>query len=85
METALRKMGNSAGVILPKAAIGKMGLTTGTRLDIAIEGERIVLTPMPKDVRAGWAEDAEAIAAAADCEAEEWLETPDEADADLSW
>jgi len=85
METALRKMGNSEGVILPKAAIGRMGLTTGARLAVAVEEDRIVLTRVQSEARAGWAADAAAIAKADDPEAREWLDTPNEADANLEW
>jgi len=85
VETALRKMGNSTGVILPRAILGQVGLATGTVMKVSVEGERVVLTPVRSDCREGWAEDAAAVAAVPDGQAEEWLATPNEADADLRW
>lgn len=85
MRTALRKMGNSTGVILPRPLLGQAGLTTGAMMDISVDGDRLVLTPVRTAIREGWAEDAAAIAAIPDPEAEEWLAVPNEADADLEW
>lgn len=85
MQTALRKMGNSTGVILPKPLLGQAGLAAGALMEVSIDGERLVLTPVRRKVREGWAEDAAAIAGIPDPEAEEWLAFPNEADADLEW
>lgn len=85
MQTALRKMGNSTGVILPRPLLGQVGLAAGAMMTVSVEGERLVLTPVRRTIREGWAEDAAAIAAIPDPEAEEWLNMPNEADADLQW
>ncbi len=63
MHSALRKMGNSTGLIVPKAVLAEAGLASGTTLDLVVEGGRIVATPVAAP-RAGWAEAAAAIAAA---------------------
>lgn len=85
MQTALRKMGNSTGVILPRPLLGQVGLAAGAVMNVSVEGGRIVLTPVRKTIREGWAEDAAAIAGIPDPEAEAWLDLPNEADADLEW
>ena len=85
MQTRLRKMGNSTGIILPKAILGQAGLATGAVVQVSVEGERVVLTPVRTIVREGWADDAAAIGTVPDGEAEEWLDIPNEADADLRW
>ena len=85
METSLRKMGNSTGVILPRAVLGQVGLSTGAVMKVSVEGERVVLTPVRTERRAGWAEDAAAVAAVHDAQADEWLLVVNEADADLRW
>jgi antitoxin MazE len=85
MQTSLRKMGNSTGVILPRAILGEAGLSTGAVMNVSVEGERVVLSPVRSERREGWAEDAAEVAAVHDTEAEEWLAVPNEADVDLSW
>ncbi|GBH29406.1 MULTISPECIES: AbrB/MazE/SpoVT family DNA-binding domain-containing protein [Sphingobium] len=85
MQTVVRKMGNSAGIILPKALLGEIGLTTGQALDIRAEDGRIVATPVAMDQRAGWAGVAQAIGAEGDDEAQDWAGFAVEGDADLTW
>lgn len=85
MQTALRKVGNSTAVILPRAILGQAGLSTGSLMQITVEGDRVVLTPVRKSVREGWEEDAAIIAANPDPEAEDWLAMPLEADEDWIW
>lgn len=85
MQTALRKMGNSTGVIIPKGILGQAGLHTGTLMDVSLEGERVVLTPVRKHPREGWEESAALIAQEHDPELEDWLNVPNEEDAKLEW
>lgn len=85
MQTALRKMGNSTGVILPRPLLGQVGLAAGAMMTVSVEGERLVLTPVKRTIREGWAEDAAAIAAISDPEADEWLNMPNETDDELEW
>lgn len=70
MQTALRKMGNSVGMIVPKALLNELGATAGTAMDVRIEEGRVVATPI-RHVREGWEEAAAAVAASP--------EDPDEA------
>ncbi len=85
MRTALRKMGNSTGVILPRPLLGQVGLAAGAVMNVSVEGERLVLTPVRKTIREGWAEAAALIAQEHDPEAEEWLSFGNEADEELEW
>lgn len=66
MRTALRKMGNSAGMIVPKAILTELGTEVGSSFEISVENGRIVAEPIESDPRGGWAEAAAEIAAAGD-------------------
>ena len=85
MRTALRKMGNSTGMIVPKAILGQLGVASGAAMELSVEGNRIVATPVETTRRAGWAEAAEAIGGAPDIETAEWLDIGLDGDADLRW
>lgn len=41
--TALRRMGNSTGMIVPKVVLAAMGAREGERLDIGVENGRLVI------------------------------------------
>ncbi len=62
MQTSLRKMGNSVGMIVPAALLKELGATAGTTMDVRLENGAVVATPRRK-VREGWAEDAARVAA----------------------
>lgn len=67
MQIAIRNIGNSKGVVLPKLLLAQVGLDEGSVADVAIEDGAIVLRkPVQpvQPVRAGWAEAAKAVAAA---------------------
>jgi len=68
MESAIKKFGNSAGVIIPKPLLQEIGAEIGDRLDLRVIDGRVVIEPLRKPVRQGWAEDAARIAAAGDDE-----------------
>lgn len=79
MSTAIRKIGNSAGVILPKPALAALGVQEGGAVEFIYEPGKISIVPARKRSREGWEEDAKRIAAAGLTEEErEWL------DADLT-
>ncbi len=46
METKIRKVGNSLGVILPKQLIDELHLKTGDRLTIERKGSNLELHPI---------------------------------------
>lgn len=85
MHSALRRMGNSTGLIVPRSILTAAGVASGTTLDLVVEDGRIVATPVHAP-RAGWAEAAVAIAAAREGDDEAaWRDVGVEGDADLTW
>ena len=85
MQTALRKMGNSTGLIVPKALLSELGATAGTPMDIRIENGRVIATPI-RHPREGWAEDAARIGAEPMTEEErDWMGFGNEGDRELIW
>lgn len=85
MQTVLRKMGNSTGMILPKALLGELGIATGQPMDVRVEDGRIVAMPVDGGKRAGWAQGAQAVATRSDEEAEMWGAFGNEGDDALTW
>jgi antitoxin ChpS len=45
MKTTIRKIGNSAGTILPSAILKKLKLTEGDTVEVSEDGKRIVIEP----------------------------------------
>lgn len=84
MRTALRRMGNSSGFILPKPLLLEVGLRPGDSMDVLVEDGRIVLAPVKHAPREGWAEASRALATAGDDEAA-WPEFGNAEDAALQW
>ena len=84
MNVSIRKMGNSAGVIIPKAVLANMFLETGDSVDMTFDAGRVILTPVKSHPRAGWEEEARAIVAAGEDELE-WPEFANEADDEWEW
>lgn len=62
MEIAIRNIGNSKGVVLPKPLLAQVGLEGETTALIQVENGTIVLSKSSKPLRAGWALAAAAIA-----------------------
>ncbi len=85
MRTALRKMGNSTGMIVPAALLTEIGISSGAALEIAVEDGRLVVTPVRGNGREGWAAEAEAAAREETEEEREWRAFGNEGDADLTW
>ena len=84
MHSALRKIGNSTGLVLPKPILGAMGVTGGTMLDLTVEDGRLIATPVARTVRAGWAEAAKAVAGADESDPD-WINPLREEDTDWTW
>ena len=85
MQTALRKMGNSTGLIVPSALLKEIGAAAGTPMDVRIEDGKVVATPL-RHPREGWAEDAERVAAHGLTEEEsDWLGFGNDGDDELTW
>lgn len=84
MRTALRRMGNSAGMIVPRAIISELGSAIGTEFEIGVEGGRIVASPLQSVVRAGWADAARELSESGD-DGPVWPEFGNDEDAALTW
>ena len=84
-QTALRKMGNSTGMILPRAILSEIGVTTGAAMDLRVEDGKLIATPVKAKGREGWAAAAAGIAAHEDSAEAEWQGFGNEGDADITW
>jgi antitoxin MazE len=63
MEIAIRNIGNSKGVVLPKPFLAQVGLDGQATAIIEVKNGTIVLRKPVKTVRAGWAQAAAAVSA----------------------
>ncbi|GAB1385133.1 hypothetical protein MASR1M59_02810 [Melaminivora sp.] len=84
MEIAIRNIGNSKGVVLPKPLLAQAGLDDSAVAEVAIEQGAIVLRKPAQPPRTGWAQAAQAVAQAGD---DTLLlgEFGNAQDADLAW
>ena len=82
MEVAIRKMGNSQGVLIPKPILAQVGLE-GTA-DLQVRDGVIEIRAVRRNPREGWAEDARRLAALGD-DAPVWPEVVNEGDEELIW
>ena len=82
MDVAIRKMGNSHGVLIPKPILAQVGLKG--QADLQVRNGVIEIRPVRKDPRAGWASDSQRIAAAGG-DALVWPEIANAGDAELKW
>ena len=62
MQIAIRSIGNSKGVVIPKTMLAQAGLDGASVAAVSVEGGSIVLRKPAKAVREGWADAAAAIA-----------------------
>lgn len=56
MKSAIRKMGNSHGVIIPKPILEEVGAKPDDAVEVSARKGTIVVTPVRRTIRAGWAE-----------------------------
>lgn len=82
MEVAIRKMGNSQGVLIPKPVLAQVGL--GGSADLQVRDGVIEIRPVRRNPREGWAEDARRLAEQGD-DGLVWPEFANESDAQLQW
>jgi len=82
MEVAIRKMGNSQGVLIPKPILAQVGLE-GTA-DLQVRDGVIEIRPIRRNPREGWAEDAKRVAQDGGASLV-WPEFANQGDADLVW
>lgn len=84
MRAPVRKVGNSAGIVLPKPFLAQLGVAVGDALDLSLDDGRIVLVAAKRPPRAGWADSAKQLAEAGD-DALVWPEFGNADDARLKW
>jgi antitoxin MazE len=84
VKSAIRKMGNSHGVIIPKPLLEEIGAKANDLVDVKVKKGRLVITPTKRHPREGWAEDAKALAAAGEGGLV-WPEFANDGDKDLKW
>jgi antitoxin MazE len=90
MKSAIRKMGNSHGVIIPKPLLAEIGMGPDDRVDIRIKKGSIVIKPLkrdePKDEdpRSGWAKECRAVREAGE-DGLVWPEFANRDDDKLEW
>lgn len=82
-------MGNSTGMILPKAILDQLGLVSGAKVELRVEDGKVIAEPVRRKVREGWEESARSVGAASLTEEErDWLDFdgPDiEGDVPAAW
>jgi len=84
MRAAVRKLGNSSGVIIPKSILAEAGVAVGDAVEMTFEEGRIVLAPLQRRARTGWAEASEKLAEIGD-DALVWPEFANTEDEALDW
>ena len=84
MQSALKKFGNSAGVIIPKPFLAEIGAQAGDSIEMRVENGKLIIERASAHPRAGWAEDAAAIAAAGDDEFV-WEDFVEDSDEEWTW
>lgn len=62
MKTAIRKMGNSQGILIPKPFLMQTGLDIG-EVEIQVQDDAIVIRKPRRAPREGWADACRALAA----------------------
>ena len=84
MQAAIKRMGNSAAILLPKPVLAHLHVAAGDVLQMDLQEGRVVLSPAQLHPREGWAEAAESLAAAGDDQTE-WPELDNAGDEDWAW
>jgi antitoxin MazE len=84
MEIAIRNIGNSKGVVLPKPLLAQAGLEGESTALVQVENGSIVLSKLSQPLRAGWAE-AAAVVSAQDEDDLLMCEFGNADDAELRW
>lgn len=84
MKAAIRRMGNSAAILLPKPVLAHLHVSAGDVLDLDLQEGRVVLSPAQRHPREGWAEAAKALADAGEGQLE-WPEFENADVQDWAW
>ena len=82
MEVAIRKMGNSQGVLIPKPILAQLGLEG--IVDLQVRDDVIEIRAVRRNPREGWADDARRLAAQGG-DAVMWPDVTNDGDNELVW
>jgi antitoxin MazE len=82
MQVAIRKMGNSQGILIPKPILSQIGLE-GTA-DLRLKNGVIEIRPIKRNPRVSWALDSQRIAQTGDDKLV-WPEFGNKGDVELVW
>ena len=82
MEVAIRKMGNSQGVLIPKPILAQVGLEGSA--DLQVRDGVIEIRPVRRNPRDGWEQDARRLAVEGG-DALVWPGLANEGDDELAW
>jgi antitoxin MazE len=82
MQVAIRTMGNSKGVLIPKPILEQTGLLDAA--DLQVNNGVIEIRPIKRNPREGWAADSQRVAHSAD-DALVWPEFANADDSSLQW
>jgi antitoxin MazE len=82
MEVAIRKMGNSQGVLIPKPILAQIGLEGSA--DLQVRDGVIEIRPVRRNRREGWEQDAQRLAVEGG-DALVWPGLANEGDDELVW
>jgi antitoxin MazE len=82
MQVAIRTMGNSKGVLIPKPILEQTGLLDAA--DLQVNNGVIEIRPLKRNPRQGWAADSQRVAQSGD-DALVWPEFANADDKDLQW
>ena len=82
MKATIRKMGNSQGVLIPKAILAQLGLENEVEMEIV--NDALVLRRPRQAPRQGWAEASRQLAAAGD-DTLVLGDLPNAGDSELEW
>lgn len=86
MRSSVRKIGNSAGMLLSKPVLEGLGVGIGDTLEVTLNGDEIVVKASQRPVREGWEDASRRLGALGLSEEEvEWLEAPLTAETDEDW
>ena len=84
MKTAIRKMGNSQGVIIPKPLLEQIGAKANDQVELKVSKGRILIAPVPAHPRSGWAEASKRLRKAGDAGLA-WPESTNKSDKKPKW
>ena len=82
MKVAVRKIGNSMGVLIPRSICARVNLKMTA--DLQVRGGVIEIRPICRNPREGWAEDARRLAERGEDDFV-WPEFGNEGDENLNW